>query len=83
MGPSVRLTAELRNVRLVAPDRLALLYVGTPKGRAFNIVLVKVEGRIRSEQSIGSDGRALIRDGRAVFGGEPMLLFERCSRETA
>ena len=81
MGPSVRFTAELRNVRLVGPDRLALVYVSIPEGRSFDIVLVKVDGRFRSEQSVGRDGVALIKDGRFVFGGDPTPLFERCSRD--
>ncbi len=83
MGPGVRLTADLRNVHRIAPDRLALLYVGTPQGRSFDIVLVKVGERFRSEQSVGSDGVALIKDGKFVFGGEPTPLFESCSRGTA
>lgn len=85
IGTGYTQPVELRNVRIIATDRLALLvvYVGLAEEPSFQVILARVGARFRSHESVRRDGVALIREGRFVDTGDPTPLFERCSRDRA
>jgi hypothetical protein len=70
---------EMRNVRIVGPDRLAYLDVRKANGDLTNIVVAKVGDRQRSHESVDSkDGKVYIKDGKLVASGRPTELFQKC-----
>ncbi len=70
----------MRDVHIAAPDRLVYLSeVAT--GQMQIMTIAKVGEAIRSQETIGVDGTAVIRDGRFVASGAPTLLYQRCSAQ--
>jgi hypothetical protein len=70
---------EMRNVRLVAPGRLAYLDVRKTDGDLTNVVVAMVEGRHRSHEAVDpKDGKVYIKDGKLVASGKPTELFQKC-----
>jgi hypothetical protein len=71
-------TIEMREARIIAPDRLA--YTETDKFGTYAIVLLMRDGHLRSFQSTKMNtGEVLIRDGKFLGTGAPTPLFQQCS----
>jgi hypothetical protein len=51
---------------------------GAMNGVAFDMILVKEDGRIRTIESKGTDGREYIKDGIVVSNGRPSGWLEKC-----
>jgi hypothetical protein len=71
--------AEMRNVRLIASDRIAFLDVRKPDGDRTNIVLAVMGQRWRSQDASDMDGKAYIKNGKFVSSGQDTLVFDKCS----
>ncbi len=76
MDPSLDGTFPMRNLRLLAPDRLQ--YEETGRRAEFVITVARIGGRYRSWQSVQGDGKVLIQDGKFPESGAPTLAFEVC-----
>ena len=76
MDPSLDGTFPMRNLRLLAPDRLQ--FEETGRRAEFIVTLVKIGGKFRSWQSVQADGKVLIQDGKFLSSGSPTIAFEKC-----
>ena len=76
-------TMEMRNARIIAPDRLAYFDAGLSPKSSFNVILAKVGERFRSYESIRTDGTHLIKEGKSVSSGNPTMVFQRCLHEVS
>ena len=73
MEPTLDGTFPIRNVRLLAPDRLQ--YEETGRQSELTTTLVKIAGKIRSWRSVRADGTVLIADGKFPKTGTPTIAF--------
>jgi hypothetical protein len=78
MEPTLDGTFPMRNVRLLAPDRLQ--YDETGKQSELTITVAKIAGKIRSWHSVRADGTVLIADGKFPNTGSPTVAFESCRK---
>ncbi|MCB1546370.1 MAG: hypothetical protein KDJ41_00745 [Hyphomicrobiaceae bacterium] len=70
---------EMLRARLLGPNRLA--YTDSRRGGGqytFDIIVEIEGGRMRSIQSVRSDGATLIRDGKFSDSGRGTLVFQKC-----
>ena len=73
-------TAELREVRILAADRVA--FIEPVRGAEFRVTLMRLaDGRIRLLESLESDGKPIIRDGVILRSGQPAAALEKCGQE--
>lgn len=71
--------SELRQVKIIAPDRLSYLDVRSSGRDETNIVLEKVGNRWHSVKSVDRAGKVWVEDGKFVETGKPTPFFEKCS----
>jgi hypothetical protein len=76
MDPALDGTFPMRNLRLLAPDRLQ--YQQTGRQSELTITLVKIAGKFRSWHSVRANGTVLIADGKFPKTGSPTIAFESC-----
>ena len=69
-------TFPMRNLRLLAPDRLQ--FEETGRRAEFIITIARIAGKFRSWHSIQADGTVLIQDGKFLSSGSATLAFEVC-----
>ena len=69
-------TFPMRNLRLLAPDRLQ--FEETGRQSELTITIARIAGNFRSWHSIRADGTVLIKDGKFLSSGSPTLAFEAC-----
>jgi len=74
-------TMVMRNLRMIAPDRLGY-YLQAPSKEWHYRVVARVGQDIRNHEAIGPDGTAVIKDGKYVASGAPTPLYRRCSDRT-
>ncbi len=67
----------MRNVRLLAPDRLQ--HDETGRQSDLTITVAKIDGKFRSWRSVRADGTVLIADGKFPKTGAPTIVFEKCA----
>ena len=77
MEPDLNGTFVMRNVRLLAPDRLQFQEAG--RRSEFVVTVAKIDGRFRTWQSVQADGTMLIDNGKFINGGTTSPVFEKCS----
>ena len=81
MTPELDGTFPMRNVRLLAPDRLQ--HDETARQSDLTITVAKIGGKFRSWRSVrasGPDkGAVLIADGKFPKTGSPTIAFEKCA----
>ncbi|KAB2920443.1 MAG: hypothetical protein F9K29_00975 [Hyphomicrobiaceae bacterium] len=77
MDPSLDGSFSMRNLRLLANDRLQ--YQETGRQAEFTVIIARIGGRIRSWESVRGDGQAMIRDGLFTGSGQPTPAFEKCA----
>jgi hypothetical protein len=76
MTPELDGTFPMRNLRLLAPDRLQ--FEETGRQSELTITIAKIAGKFRSWRSVRADGTVLIADGKFPNTGSPTLAFEKC-----
>ena len=69
--PALDATLEIRNVRLVAPDKMQFNETGRQSELA--ITIAKIGGKFRSWRSVRADGTVLLAD------GAPSTIFTPCT----
>ena len=76
MTPDLDGTFPMRNLRLLAPDRLQ--YEQTGRQSELTITVARIAGKFRSWNSVRADGTVLIADGKFPKTGSPTLTFTFC-----
>jgi hypothetical protein len=76
MTPDLDGTFPMRNLRLLAPDRMQ--YQQTGRQSELTITVARIAGKIRSWRSVRADGTVLIADGKFPKTGSPTLAFTYC-----
>ncbi len=76
LNPGLDGTFPMRNLRLLAPDRLQ--YQLTQRQSEVTITVAKTAGKFRSWSSVLADGTVLIADGKFSKTGSPTIVFEHC-----
>jgi hypothetical protein len=76
-------TMEMRELRVLAPDRLTYYLHGPTKESSFNMMVAKIGEEIRSHETVRADGLAIIKNGKFVASGEPTRMFQRCSHQVS
>jgi hypothetical protein len=76
MEPTLDGTFPMRNVRLLAPDRLQ--HDETGRQSELTITVAKIAGKFRSWRSVRADGTVLIADGKFPGTGSPTIAFVSC-----
>ena len=76
MTPELDGSFPMRNVRLLAPDRLQ--HDETGRQSELTITVAKIDGKFRSWRSVRGDGTVLIADGKFASSGSPTVAFEKC-----
>jgi len=76
-------TVEMREARIIAPDRIAFNQPDMPGTGTVFLVLRLQNGRLRTHESVTSSGYVLIKDGKAVRDGKIVddhrpYTWERC-----
>jgi hypothetical protein len=72
--------SEMRNVRLITPNRIAYLGVQKSDGDLVKVVIELADGRLRHyESSNAKDGEVYIKDGKVVPSGTPAGFYMKCS----
>jgi hypothetical protein len=74
--PDLDATLSIRNVRLIAPDRLQ--YDETGRQSELVITIAKIGGKFRSWHSVRADGTVLVADGKFPSSGSPTIAFTAC-----
>ena len=77
MTPELDGSFPMRNVRLLAPDRLQ--HDETGKQTDLTITIAKIGGKFRSWRSVRADGTVLIADGKFPKTGAPTIVFQKCA----
>jgi hypothetical protein len=78
MTPDLDGTFPMRNLRLLAPDRLQ--YDQTGRQSELTITVARIAGKIRSWRSVRADGVVLIADGKFPKTGAPTIAFAFCGK---
>ena len=76
MTPDLDGTFPMRNLRLLAPDRLQ--YEQTGRQSELTITVARIAGKFRSWSSVRADGTVLIVDGKFPKTGSPTIAFTFC-----
>ena len=74
--PELDATLSIRNVRIIAPDRLQ--YNETGRQSELVIVIAKEGNKFRSWSSTRADGTVLVKDGKFPSSGSPTIAFTAC-----
>ena len=74
--PELDATLPIRNVRIIAPDRLQ--YDETGRQSELVIVIAKDGNKFRSWSSTRADGTVLVKDGKFPSSGSPTIAFTAC-----
>jgi hypothetical protein len=77
-GGGMTMTYVVNSAELVGATRIGLRLVNSD-GTRLKLVVEKRVGRVRTLSSVGSDGNALIKDGRFVSSGADTVAQERCN----
>ncbi len=74
--PELDAVLPIRNVRIIAPDRLQ--YDETGRQSELVIVIAKEGNKFRSWNSTRADGTVLVKDGKFPSSGSPTIAFTAC-----
>ena len=74
--PELDATLPIRNMRIIAPDRLQ--YDETGRQSELVIVIAKEGNKFRSWNSTRADGTVLVKDGKFPSSGSPTITFTAC-----
>ena len=72
------MTYDVNFAELIDPGRIHLRLVNSD-GTHLELIVEKRAGRVRTLSSVGSDGKALINDGKFVSNGADTVAQERCN----
>ena len=77
-GGGQTMTYDVNFAELIDPGRIHLRLVNSD-GTHLELIVEKRAGRVRTLSSVGSDGKALIDDGKFVSNGADTVAQERCN----